>query len=94
MHGGRGPDLAALLLTPAEREDDDEGDVDGGPRRGMLLLLPASSAVKERGMLQFDVYREWDFTGPDGETIDVGQVVADALPPGENVEGLYASLRG
>jgi hypothetical protein len=91
LRDGRAPELAALLLTPEEQEDD---DVDGGLSRGMVFVVLVSSALKERGMLQLDPYREWDFTGPDGDTIDAGQVVAEAMSPGGDTDDLYALLRG
>jgi hypothetical protein len=88
---GRGPELAALLLTPDEREDE---DADGGLNRGMVLMVLVSSALKERGMRQLDPYREWDFTGPDGHTLEADHVVTEAVSPAGDTDGLYALLRG
>ena len=54
---------------------------------------PNPAATEPKKFL-LDPYREWDFTGPDGDTIDAGQVVAEAMSPGGDTDDLYALLRG
>ena len=84
-------DLAAAALGP---DSADAEDPDGGLNRGIVLSMLLVGALKARAMLQLDPYHEWIFTGPDGDRIDVAEVVTGALPPRGDTDRLYALLRG
>lgn len=76
LRDGRGPELAAQLLGP---DNIDPDDPDGGLNRGMVYALLLTGAVKTRGMLQLDPYDEWLFTTPDGDRLDLAEIVTQAV---------------
>lgn len=91
LRSGRGDELAAALLDP---DLVDYEDPDGGLNRARVFAMLLVSALIERGMLRLDAYREWHFTGPDGQVVDVAQVVDEALPPHDRPDRLCTLLRG
>ena len=76
LRDGRSPELAAQLLGP---DNVDPDDPDGGLNRGMVYALLLTGAAKTRGMLQLDPYDEWLFTAPDGDRLDLAEIVTQAL---------------
>lgn len=83
-------ELGAAFFEPGAVDTEDG---DGGFNRGRLLAALLVSALLERGMLRLDPYREWHFTGPDGETIDVAPIVDEATPPHDRSDELLALLQ-
>jgi hypothetical protein len=88
----RGWEVAEFMLDPDEMGD--EEDPDGGLSRGTIFAVLLRNAVRARGMCQLDPYREWIVTGPDGEQLDVAEIVAQAVSPHGDTERLRSLLRG
>lgn len=91
LRRGRGDELAAALLEPGSADPEEP---DRGLSRGRVFAALAVRALIEDGMLRLDPYREWHFTGPDGRTVEVAQIVDEALPPRDQTDRLCALLRG
>lgn len=85
----RGPELAAVLLDPTDIDDDDP---DGGLSRGTIYAVLLFAAVHARGMYRLDPYREWIVTGRDGESLDVSEIVAQAVSPHGDTDRLRSLL--
>ena len=88
----RGWEVADLMLDPDEMGD--EEDPDGGLSRATVFAVLLRNAVRAREMYQLDPYREWIVTGPDGEQLDVAEVVAQAVSPHGDSQRLRSLLRG
>ncbi len=88
---GRGWELAEFMLDESEMDDETP---DGGLIRGAIFAALLIAAIEGRDMHQLDPYREWIFTGPDGELLDVAEVVAQAVSAQGDTERLRSLLRG
>jgi hypothetical protein len=85
VESGDTAELAARFAPEGSEVDDDQK-----LPRGYVFAYLLSGVLHGRGYARRDIYHEWIFAGPDGDTIDVAQVVEEALASSRGMSRLRA----